>query len=144
MTLKVTDVGYAEYRKDGSVAFYVLCEGVSEVVETGIQKGKKNEYNNSILEAWLTTNTPDPYFTAQDEAAEAEDALVQEIDALKGLSPLDLSLKTPSELAAIQTKYLALQGRRVEASGVLGDVKEARNTRTKAKQEAFINLKGSN
>lgn len=71
MTLKIERVGYAKYRVDGSVAFYVRCEGLSETVETSIQQGEKNEYNNSVLQAWLNDNTPDSYSTAADDASDA-------------------------------------------------------------------------
>ena len=71
MTLKIERVGYAKYRVDGSIAFYVRCEGLSETVETSIQIGAKNEYNNSVLQAWLDDNTPDSYSTAADDANDA-------------------------------------------------------------------------
>lgn len=71
MTLKIERVGYAKYRVDGSVAFYVRCEGLSDTVETSIQTGAKNEYNNSVLQAWLDDNTPDSYSTASDDASDA-------------------------------------------------------------------------
>lgn len=71
MTLKIERVGYAKYRVDGSIAFYVRCEGLSETVETSIQTGAKNEYNNSVLQAWLDDNTPDSYSTASDDASDA-------------------------------------------------------------------------
>jgi hypothetical protein len=71
MTLRIERVGYAKYRADGSIAFYVRCEGLSETIETSIQQGAKNEYNNSVLQAWLDDNIPDSYSTAADDASDA-------------------------------------------------------------------------
>jgi hypothetical protein len=71
MTLKIETVGYAKYRQDDSIAFYVRCKGISETVETSIQQGAENEYNNSVLQTWLKTNTPDSYSTAISGAQDA-------------------------------------------------------------------------
>ncbi len=73
MTLKIETVGYAKYRQDDSIAFYVRCKGISETVETSIQQGAENEYNNSVLQTWLKTNTPDSYSTAISGAQDAVD-----------------------------------------------------------------------
>jgi len=73
MTLRIESVGYAKYRQDDSIAFYVRCEGISETVETSIQQGAENEDNNSVLQAWLDTNTPDSYSTAISDAQDAID-----------------------------------------------------------------------
>ncbi len=71
MTLKIKTVGYAKYRQDDSIAFYVRCEGISETVETSIQQGAENEDNNLVLQTWLDTNTPDSYPTAISDAQDA-------------------------------------------------------------------------
>lgn len=68
MTLVIEKVKHAEYRKDGSVVFYVICEGVSGVVDVTLQSGNKNKYNNSVLQAWLDNNTPSEYFNKIDIA----------------------------------------------------------------------------
>lgn len=73
MTLKIESVGYAKYLQDNSIAFCVRCEGISETVETSIQQGAENEYNNSVLQAWLETNTPDSHSTAISDAQDAID-----------------------------------------------------------------------
>lgn len=66
MTLVIEEVKHAEYRKDGSVVFYVTCEGVSGVLDVTLQSGIKNEPNNSVLQAWLDSNTPSAYFNKKD------------------------------------------------------------------------------
>ena len=66
MTLVIEEVKHAEYRKDGSVVFYVTCEGVSGVLDVTLQSGTKNEHNNSVLQAWLDSNTPSAYFNKKD------------------------------------------------------------------------------
>ena len=66
MTLVIEEVKHAEYRKDGSVVFYVACEGVSGVLDVTLQSGIKNEPNNSVLQAWLDSNTPSAYFNKKD------------------------------------------------------------------------------
>lgn len=68
MTLVIQQVKHAEYRKDNSIVFYVICEGVSGVVDVTLQSGAKNEYNNSVLQAWLDNNTPSAYFDKIDIA----------------------------------------------------------------------------
>lgn len=60
MTLKITNVKSAHVRADDTVAFIVDCGDILDV-ETAVQSGEKNEYNNAMLEAWLAVNTPTPY-----------------------------------------------------------------------------------
>ena len=66
MTLVIEEVKHAAYPKDGSVAFYVAREGVSGVLDVPLKSGIKNEPNNSVLQAWLDSNTPSAYFNKKD------------------------------------------------------------------------------
>jgi hypothetical protein len=108
MTLKITDVVFARYEKDNRVSFYVLCEGLEGFVDTSIQSGESNAYNNEILEGWLSSNTPDPYDSTADDTVAELDALQDSIRALDMLSPLDLATKTATEVESLAAQKLSL------------------------------------
>jgi len=94
MTLRIERVGYAKYLQDNSIAFFVRCEGISGTVETYIQQGAENEYNNSVLQTWLDGNTPDSYPTAIRDAQDAVDNYLEENSAI---------INKPSNVVAAMT-----------------------------------------
>lgn len=97
MTLVIEEVKHAEYVKDGSVVFYVTCEGVSGVLDVTLQSGIKNGPNNLVLQTWLDNNTPSAYSNKSELAYNEIKSHRQNNSTLLNKSAEDIIFMTDAE-----------------------------------------------
>lgn len=105
MTLRVTKVMHGEVSFSGETLFHVECEGIDDVIVTKLQSGSENDYNNSVLEAWLVGNTPTAYATSFDTAAEAFEEAKTLYQSKVAMDPVDAAMMTDAE----KTSYKELK-----------------------------------
>jgi hypothetical protein len=126
MTLRITNVKSAYVRADDTVAFTVDCGDILDV-ETVIQSGEKNTYNNAMLQAWLDENTPAPYVdtrSAEQLAAEVKNerrdkrakVFATTLDLVNGLWYSALNQLDKDALAAWRQAWLDYPDTGVEPS----------------------------